>query len=126
MVEWIKLIDPSFQDVKLSTLKSRIERLCKSEKKLEHKKVRGRATLELLNNEYFLQTFPTSSRSSADNLVSVTSDQVFFLFYMPLPSDLLAKYFFKFCGQSLLTLKNSVDPDEMPHYVAFHLGLHYL
>ena len=27
VVEWIKLMDPSFQDVKLSTLKSRIERL---------------------------------------------------------------------------------------------------
>ena len=23
-------------------------------------------------------------------------------------------------------LANSVDPDEMPHYVAFHLGLHCL
>ena len=23
-------------------------------------------------------------------------------------------------------LANSVDPDEMPHYVAFHLSLHYL
>ena len=23
-------------------------------------------------------------------------------------------------------LFNSVDPDEMPHYVAFHLGLHCL
>ena len=28
------------------------------------------------------------------------------------------KYFFY--------LNNSVDPDEMPHYVAFHLGLHCL
>ena len=24
------------------------------------------------------------------------------------------------------TLANSEDPDEMPHYAAFHLGLHYL
>ena len=24
------------------------------------------------------------------------------------------------------TLTNSVDTDEMPHYVAFHLGLHCL
>ena len=23
-------------------------------------------------------------------------------------------------------LANSADPDEMPHHVAFHLGLHYL
>ena len=84
-------------------------------------------TLELLNNEYFLQTFPTSSRSSADNLVSVTSDQFFFsILYAIAKSDLLAKIFFKFCGHSLFTLTNSVDPDEMPHYVAFHLGLHCL
>ena len=25
-----------------------------------------------------------------------------------------------------LVLANSADPDEMPHYAAFHLGLHYL
>ena len=25
-----------------------------------------------------------------------------------------------------LILANSVDPDEMPHYAAFHLGLHCL
>ena len=24
----------------------------------------------------------------------------------------------------VFVLANSVDPDEMPHYVAFHLGLH--
>ena len=29
-------------------------------------------------------------------------------------------YFFRF------VLATSVDPDEMPHYVAFHLGLHCL
>ena len=75
VVEWIKRIDRSFQDTKLSTLKSRIERLSKSKKKLEHKKtVRGCATLEQLNNEYFLPTFPTSLRTSADNLLSVTSE----------------------------------------------------
>ena len=27
---------------------------------------------------------------------------------------------------SSLTLTNSVDPDEMQHYAAFHLGLHCL
>ena len=26
----------------------------------------------------------------------------------------------------MLTLTNSVDPDEMPQYAAFHLGLHCL
>ena len=26
----------------------------------------------------------------------------------------------------VFTLTNSVDPDEMPHYAAFHLGLHCL
>ena len=26
----------------------------------------------------------------------------------------------------ILVLANSVDPDEMPHYVALHLGLHCL
>ena len=29
-------------------------------------------------------------------------------------------------SEDLFTLTNSVDPDEMPHDVAFHLGLHYL
>ena len=31
-----------------------------------------------------------------------------------------------FLSEDLFTLTNSVDPDEMPHYVAFHLGLHCL
>ena len=26
----------------------------------------------------------------------------------------------------MFALANSVDPDEMPHYAAFHLGLHCL
>ena len=30
------------------------------------------------------------------------------------------------CLEIFLTLTNSVDPDEMPHYGAFHLGLHCL
>ena len=30
------------------------------------------------------------------------------------------------CLKILITLTNSIDPDEMPHYAAFHLGLHCL
>ena len=30
------------------------------------------------------------------------------------------------CPWSFFILANSADPDEMPHYAAFHLGLHYL
>ena len=29
-------------------------------------------------------------------------------------------------SRSFLSKANSVDPDEMPHYAAFHLGLHCL
>ena len=29
-----------------------------------------------------------------------------------------------FCLKIFFTLTNSVDPDEMQHYAAFHLGLH--
>ena len=29
-----------------------------------------------------------------------------------------------FCHKIFFTLTNSVDPDEMPHHAAFHLGLH--
>ena len=29
-------------------------------------------------------------------------------------------------GILVSTLANSEDPDEMPHYVAFHVGLHCL
>ena len=35
--------------------------------------------------------------------------------------------FYQYCIFSLMiffTLTNSVDPDEMPHYVAFQLGVH--
>ena len=28
--------------------------------------------------------------------------------------------------EDLSYIKNSVDPNEMPHFVAFHLGLHCL
>ena len=28
--------------------------------------------------------------------------------------------------ENCFTVTNSVDPDEMPHYAAFHLGLHCL
>ena len=31
-----------------------------------------------------------------------------------------------FCLKIFFTLLNSVDPDEMQHYAAFHLGLHCL
>ena len=36
--------------------------------------------------------------------------------------------FCKLCYISapVLILVNSADPDEMQHYAAFHLGLHYL
>ena len=33
--------------------------------------------------------------------------------------------FKKYC-KDLFTFTNSVDPDEMQHYAAFHLGLHFL
>ena len=36
----------------------------------------------------------------------------------------IMKYFFLW--RFFFTLTNSVDPDEMPHHVAFHLGLHCL
>ena len=35
------------------------------------------------------------------------------------------KYLF-FCLKNFFTFSNSVDPDEMQHYAAFHLGLHCL
>ena len=31
-----------------------------------------------------------------------------------------------FCLKIFITFTNSVDPDEMQHYAAFHLGLHCL
>ena len=31
-----------------------------------------------------------------------------------------------FCLKIFFTFTNSVDPDEMQHYAAFHLGLHCL
>ena len=34
--------------------------------------------------------------------------------------------FFLFCLNNTFSITNSVDPDEMPHYAAFHLGLHCL
>ena len=36
------------------------------------------------------------------------------------------KYCISFSKPSLSDLANSADPDEMPHYAAFHLGLHRL
>ena len=38
---------------------------------------------------------------------------IFQLFHISIPED-------------CFYLENSVDPDEMPHYAAFHLGLHCL
>ena len=32
----------------------------------------------------------------------------------------------KLLNKIIFALANSVDPDEMPHYVAFHLCLYYL
>ena len=31
-----------------------------------------------------------------------------------------------FLSENLFTLTNDIDTDEMPHYAAFHLGLHVL
>ena len=39
---------------------------------------------------------------------------------------ILKKYCFFSCLRILFTLPNSDYPDEMPHYAAFHLGLHCL
>ena len=36
------------------------------------------------------------------------------------------KILYSFFLKIFLTFINSVDPDEMQHYAAFHLGLHYL
>ena len=38
----------------------------------------------------------------------------------------LIKNFFLFYLKIFFTFTNSVDPDEMQHYAAFHLGLHCL
>ena len=35
-------------------------------------------------------------------------------------------YFIVLFLRTFFYLENSVDPDEMPHYAAFHLGLHCL
>ena len=37
----------------------------------------------------------------------------------------LKKYYI-FLSRYLFTFTNRVDPDEMQHYTAFHLGLHWL
>ena len=34
--------------------------------------------------------------------------------------------FSKNLSEDLFTITNSVDPDEMQHYAAFHLGVHCL
>ena len=37
---------------------------------------------------------------------------------------IISKDVYFFLGRSILSLVNSADQDEMPHYAAFHLGLH--
>ena len=37
-----------------------------------------------------------------------------------------SKNIIAFLSEDLFTLTNSIDPGEMPHNAAFHLGLHYL
>ena len=36
------------------------------------------------------------------------------------------KVLLNFLSEGLFTLTNRVDPDEMPHHAAFHLGFHRL
>ena len=38
----------------------------------------------------------------------------------------LVSIFLVFLSEDFSNLTNSTDPDEMPHYAAFHLGLHCL
>ena len=38
----------------------------------------------------------------------------------------LKKKYCIFCLKIFFTITNSVDPDEMQHDAAFHLGLHFL
>ena len=35
-------------------------------------------------------------------------------------------YYISFSAETGFVLANSADPDEMPYYVAFHLGFHCL
>ena len=39
---------------------------------------------------------------------------------------LYLKEFFILLSEDIFTFTNSVDPDEIQHYAAFHLGLHCL
>ena len=40
--------------------------------------------------------------------------------------DIILKKNVFFCLKIFFTFTNSVDPDEMQHYAAFHLGIHCL
>ena len=40
--------------------------------------------------------------------------------------DNIFEKMFYFLSEDFFTFTNSVDPDEMQHYAAFHLGLHCL
>ena len=46
--------------------------------------------------------------------------------YLGLPGYKLKKKDFFYCMKIIFTFTNSVDPDEMQHYAAFHLGLNCL
>ena len=39
---------------------------------------------------------------------------------------LFKRKLFQFLNMAKITIANSADPDEMPHFVASHLGLHCL
>ena len=43
-----------------------------------------------------------------------------------MPGYNFKKHIAFFCLTNFFTFTNSVDPDEMQHYAAFHLGLHCL
>ena len=45
--------------------------------------------------------------------------------YIGIPGHNFFKYL-NFLSEDLFKLTHSVDPNEMPHYAAFHLGLHCL
>ena len=46
--------------------------------------------------------------------------------YLRVPGYNFQKKIALFCLKVFFTFTNSEDTDEMQHYAAFHLGLHYL
>ena len=46
--------------------------------------------------------------------------------YLGVSGNFLKKKIFFLSEDLFFTLTNSVDPDEMPHYATFHLGVHCL